>query len=98
MPRRAGRAVERHGQVRPQRLAQWMLGHERAQLADELGVAAAGELGLDAAFQRVQPHLVEPECLGHQQAALAMSESAGPRQSASASANDSEASCGRPSR
>ena len=56
--------------MRPQRLAQRMLGHERAQLADELGVAAAGELCLDPAFQRMQSHLVEPERLRHEHAAL----------------------------
>ena len=56
--------------MRPQRLAQRMLAHQCAQLTDELGVAATGELGLDPAFQRVQPHLVEPESLGHEQAAF----------------------------
>ena len=63
-------AVEGHRQVRPQRLAQRMLAHQCAQLTDELGVAATGELGLDPAFQRVQPHLVEPESLRHEQSTL----------------------------
>ena len=63
-------AVERDGEVRPQRLTQRVLGDQCAQLAHELRVVAAFELGLDAALDGMQPHLVEPHRLGHQQAAF----------------------------
>ena len=63
-------AVQRHCEVSPQRLAQAVLGDERAQLPDELCVAAAREVGLDPLLERVQPHLVQPQRFGNEQAAL----------------------------
>ena len=44
-------AVEPEHQLRPQRLAQRMLGHERLELADQAGMAAEGEVGVDARAQ-----------------------------------------------
>ena len=43
-----------------QALAERVLGDERLELADELAVRAGGELGLDRAFERAQPLLLEP--------------------------------------
>ena len=63
-------SVQRQGEVRPQRLAQGILRDQGAELSHELGVARAGEVRLDPPLQRVQPHLVQPERLGHEQAAL----------------------------
>ena len=70
--------VERHGQVRAQRLAQRVLGDERAQLPHELRVMTALELGLDPPLHRVQAHLVESQRLGHEQAALGDVRQSGP--------------------
>ena len=78
--------------MRSQRLAQAVLGDQGSQLPDELRVAPAREVGLDPLLERVQPHLVEPQGLGDEQAALGDVERAGPRHSASASANAAEAS------
>jgi len=91
--------VEGHRKVRPQRLAQRVLGDERAQLADQLRVVAARELGLDAALDRVEPHLIEPQRLGHEagrppRCLPGRARARGP----APLANEADASCGRPSR
>jgi hypothetical protein len=41
------RAIERQHQLPAQPLAQRLLGDQRLQLADQLAVAAAGQIGLD---------------------------------------------------
>ncbi len=41
-----------------------MLGHERLELAHELGVAAAGEIGVDPVLERADPHVLEPSDRG----------------------------------
>ena len=43
----------------PQTLAQWVLGHERLELADEVVVSALSEVGLDAVLDRGQPELLQ---------------------------------------
>ena len=48
-------AIEREHQLRAQPLAQRILGDERLQLADELGVAAGLEVGVDALLEHGQP-------------------------------------------
>ncbi len=53
-----------------ERLAQTDARRRARELPDELGVPAAGEVGLDPLLERVQPQLVEPERLRHEQAAL----------------------------
>jgi hypothetical protein len=58
--RLAPAAVESDDQVGPQALAEGVGGGERLQLAHELGVAAEGQLGLDAALRRRQPQLGQP--------------------------------------
>ena len=56
----AAAAVEGDHQVPAQALAQRVLGHERAQLADEIGVAPGGQLGGDSLLDRLHPQLLEP--------------------------------------
>ena len=79
--RRASRSTSSASTCRPDRYSararcarsgsrSGMLGDEGAQLSHELRVATAGEVRLDPPLQRVQPHLVEPQRLGHEQAAL----------------------------
>ena len=62
--RLASGAVEREHQLRPQALAQRMLGDERLELAHELRVPARLELGLDSLLERREPELSEPGDLG----------------------------------
>ena len=57
------RAVEREHQLPAQPLAVRMLGDQRLELADELGVAAEREVGLDPLLERRQPQLLEPRRL-----------------------------------
>jgi hypothetical protein len=44
-------------------LAEWMLGGERLELANDLGMTAGGKIGVDPLFDRRQPHLLEPRDL-----------------------------------
>jgi hypothetical protein len=46
----------------PQALAQRMLPHQGAELADQLGGPAEGEVGLDAALEGRQPLLLQARC------------------------------------
>ena len=55
----AVRAVEREHELAAQPLAQRMPRDERLELADELGVAAEREIGLDPLFERRELQLVE---------------------------------------
>ena len=48
-------AIEREHQLRAQTLAQRILGDERLQLADELGVEPGLEVGVDALLEHRQP-------------------------------------------
>jgi hypothetical protein len=45
-------------------LAQRMRGDEPFELADEVGVAAQGEVGLDSLLERAEAELLQPRCLG----------------------------------
>jgi hypothetical protein len=54
------RTVEGEHQLAVQVLPERMLGHERLQLADELLVAAAGQVGLDPLLERYPTQLLEP--------------------------------------
>ena len=55
----AAAAVEREHQLRGEALVRRVLGHQPAQLADDLGVPAGGDVGLDAARERGDPRLLE---------------------------------------
>ena len=57
--RLASGAVERQHQLPAQPLAQRVLGHERAQLADQVDRLAAGELGREPLLDRLQPQLLQ---------------------------------------
>src|SRR5205085_12465258 len=57
--RLASAAVEREHQLRAQALSERVLGHEALQLADELGVAAPGQVLLDAVLEAGQAQLVQ---------------------------------------
>ena len=52
-------AIQRQHQVRPQPLSQGMLGHQRPQLADQVSVAPAGELGAHPLLDRLDAQLLE---------------------------------------
>ena len=52
--------VEREHQLRPEALAERVLGAERLELGDERQVAAERELGVDALLDRGEAELVEP--------------------------------------
>ena len=41
-----------------------MLGDEPFELADEIGVAAESEVGLDSLLERAETELLQPRCLG----------------------------------
>ena len=58
--RLAAAAVQRQHQLATQTLAQRMLCHERLELADQLGVPSAGEVGVDAVLEQCQSQLLEP--------------------------------------
>jgi hypothetical protein len=62
----AARAVQREHQLRAEPLVQRVVGDETLQLADELGVAAEGEVGVDAGLERREPQLVQARDLGLQ--------------------------------
>ena len=57
--RLAAGAVERQHQLPAQPLAQRVLGHERAQLADQVGGVAARQLGRQPLLDRLQPQLLQ---------------------------------------
>jgi hypothetical protein len=57
------RAVERAHERGGESLAQRMLVDERLELADELGVTAEREVGVEPPLQRVQAELLEAEGL-----------------------------------
>ena len=55
----APRAIEGEHELPAQSLAQWVLGGERLELADELGVLARCEIGVDPLLQRAEAQLLE---------------------------------------
>ena len=55
--------IERQHLLAPQPLAQGMLLHERLQLADELPVASAGQVGVEAIAEAGVPEVLEPRDL-----------------------------------
>ena len=57
-------AVERHHQMTPQPLPERILPHQELELADELVVATAGEIGGDASLDRGEVLLFEAGRLG----------------------------------
>ncbi len=57
-------AVQGEHQLPAQPLAQRVLGAQRLELADDLGVGAAAEVGVDPLLERSQPELDEPGDLG----------------------------------
>jgi hypothetical protein len=59
--RLATAAIEGEHQLRSHALALQMRARERLQLADDLGVAARGEILLDPPLEAVQSQLVEPD-------------------------------------
>jgi hypothetical protein len=61
--RLASRAVERQHHLATELLAEGLLGNERLELADQLGVATALEVGVDSLFEGRQPQLLEPSDL-----------------------------------
>ena len=60
----AAAAVERQHQLAAQALTQRMLRHERLELADQLRVPSAGQVGVDAVFEQRELKLLEPADLG----------------------------------
>ena len=58
--RLAARPVEREHQLDTETLAVGVLAHQPAQLADELGVAADREVGVDPRLYCLEPFLLEP--------------------------------------
>ena len=60
--------VKGEHQVPMQSLAPRMLGHESAQLADQLARAPEPEIGIDALLDRLEPQLLEPLQLPRQRA------------------------------
>ena len=84
--RLAARAVQREHQLAAQPLAQRVLGDERLELADELGVPPQREVGVDPGLQRGEAQLVQPrDRRPRANGSSARSASGGPRHSASAS-------------
>ena len=65
------RAVQREHQLAAQPLAMRMLRDQRLQLADELGVPAQRQVGLDPLLERRQPQLLEPAALDPRERLLA---------------------------
>ena len=61
-------AIERECEVASERLTMRVLGHQRLQLADQLGVPATLQVGLDPPFEGGCSHLLQPHRLGHQHA------------------------------
>ena len=84
----AGRAGARGADARDQRL----------ELADELGVAAEREVGVDALLERREAQVVEPAASIRANGSSRTPASAGPRQSASASRSSAAACSGSPRR
>ena len=60
----AAGAVEREHLLAAQPLAQRMLAHERLELARDLGVPPAREVGVDAVAQAGEPQILQPRDLG----------------------------------
>ena len=56
----AAAAVQRQHELATQPLAQRMLPHERLELADQLRVPSAAQVGLDAVLEQCEPQLLEP--------------------------------------
>ncbi len=83
--------------TRREALAQRMLGHVGAQLANELAVASEREIGVDPQLDRRQPDLLEPGDGPWAKLSYARSASAGPLHSDSASRRRWEASAARSS-
>ena len=64
---RLGAAVaagEREHQLASQPLTRRVLGDERRELADELGMTAERELGVDSVLERCEAQLLEPRACG----------------------------------
>ena len=59
----AAAAIEGEHELPGEALARRVLGDQVLQLADQLGLAARGEIGLDARLQRGQALLLEPRDL-----------------------------------
>jgi hypothetical protein len=57
-------AVQRQHPLRVQLLAQRLLCNQRFELADDLAMAAGGEVALDRQLERGEPQLLEPTDLG----------------------------------
>jgi hypothetical protein len=57
------RAIEREHQLPAQALAQGMRGDQRLELADQLGMAPPGQVGLDALLDRGHAQLLQPSDL-----------------------------------
>ena len=89
-------AVQREHELPAQRLAQRVVLHQRLQLAHDLRVAAAGEVGLDALAQAPEAQVLEPGDLRLGECSSATSASAGPRHSVRASRSVAAASRGSP--
>ena len=53
--------------MRPQPLVEWVLGHEVGQLAHQVEVAAAGEVGSDALLEGGQALGLQAGCVGHRE-------------------------------
>jgi hypothetical protein len=64
------RAIEGEHELRPQALAERMLGHERLQLPNEHRVTAEGEVSVDPLLEPAQAELVEPGDLGSSEGVL----------------------------
>jgi hypothetical protein len=60
------RPVQRDHQLAPQPLAQWMLGGQALEFADEVALVSRVEIGGDAVLDGGQPQLGEPRDLGLQ--------------------------------
>ena len=56
----AAGAVERAHQLATQLLTEWMRGHERLELSDEIGVPAEPQLELDPLADHREPEILEP--------------------------------------
>ena len=101
----AASAVQRQDELATQPLAQRMLRHEGLELANQLGVPSAGEVGVDAVLEQCDRSSSSRPISPCANDSKAKSASAGPRQTASASCRRSAAcrgssvdSASRPSR
>jgi hypothetical protein len=57
-------AVQAQHQLAMNALPQWMLGGERLELANDLGVTAGGKIGVDPLLEGGEPQLLETTDLG----------------------------------